>query len=88
MPPFRFLFETRVIVGEPSPRAVQTKLPAQYQPPAGHEIVLTQRGEDLISYLLALKDPALYPEEAARVYVPKAEPAEKKTEPAQAEAAK
>jgi cytochrome c oxidase cbb3-type subunit 2 len=88
MPPFRFLFETRTIVGEASPRAVQAKLPAQYQPPAGHEIVLTQRGEDLISYLLALKDPALYPEEAARVYVPKPESAEKKTESAHPEAAK
>jgi cytochrome c oxidase cbb3-type subunit 2 len=88
MPPFRFLFDTRSIVGEASPRAVQAKLPAQYQPPAGHEIVLTQRGEDLISYLLALKDPALYPEEAARVYVPKPESAEKKTESAHPEAAK
>lgn len=75
MPPFRFLFETRPILGEPSARAVQQLLPAKDQPPAGHEIVLTQRGEDLIAYLLALKDPALYPEEAKRVYVPKAEPA-------------
>jgi cytochrome c oxidase cbb3-type subunit 2 len=75
MPPYRFLFETRPIVGEPSPKSVQHLLPAKDQPPAGHEIVLTQRGEDLISYLLALKDPPLYPEEAKRVYVPKAEPA-------------
>ena len=75
MPPFRFLFETREIIGEPSVRAVQSKLPAKDQPPAGHEIVLTQRGEDLIAYLMALKDPeALYPDEAARVYVPKEEP--------------
>lgn len=74
MPPFRFLFETREIIGEPSPRAVQSKLPAKDQPPAGHEIVLTRRGEDLIAYLLALKDPEeLYPDEAARVYVPKQE---------------
>jgi len=77
MPPHRFLYETRAIVGEPSPKAVQSLLPAQYQPAPGFEIVLKQRGEDLISYMLALKDPELYPEEAARVYVPKAEPAAK-----------
>ncbi len=75
MPPYRFLFETRAIVGQPSADAIQGKLPPEVQPPAGHEIVLTQRGKDLIAYLLALKDPPLYPEEAARVYVPPAEPA-------------
>ncbi len=73
MPPYRFLFETRPIVGEPSADAVQSKLPAHYQPPAGHEIVLTQRGQDLIAYLLALKDGPLGPEETARLYVPKSE---------------
>ena len=73
MPPFRFLFATRKIVGEPSPRAVQGKLPAGNQPPLGHEILLTQRGEDLIAYLLALKDGPLGPDEAARIYVPKQE---------------
>lgn len=77
MPPYRFLFETRPVVGEPSPKAVQHLLPAKDQPPVGHEIVLTQRGEDLIAYLLALKDPPLYPEEAKRVYVPKAPEAAK-----------
>jgi cytochrome c oxidase cbb3-type subunit 2 len=70
MPSYRYLFETRKIVGEPSPRAVQSKLPAKYQPPVGHEIVLTPRGEDLIAYLLALKDGPLGPEESARQYVP------------------
>ena len=74
MPPFRFLFETRPILGEPSARSVQHLLPQKDQPPAGSEIVLTRRGEDLIAYLLSLKDPALYPDEAKRVYVPKAEP--------------
>lgn len=73
MPPYRFLFETQPIIGEPSADAVQSKLPAQYQPPAGHEIVLTQRGQDLIAYLLALKDGPLGPEETARLYVPKSE---------------
>jgi cytochrome c oxidase cbb3-type subunit 2 len=84
MPPFRFLFETREVIGERSGRSVQHLLPEKDQPPAGHEIVLSQRGEDLIAYLLSLKDPALYPEEAKRVYVPKSEPesahAEKKEE--------
>lgn len=75
MPPYRFLFETRPIVGEPSANAVQDKLPAKDQPPEGHEIVLTPRGEDLIAYLIALREAPLYPEEAARVYVPQAEPA-------------
>ncbi len=73
MPPYRFLFETRPIVGEPSADAVQSKLPAHYQPPAGHEIVLTQRGKDLIAYMLALKDGPLGPDETARQYVPKSE---------------
>ena len=77
MPPHRFLYETRKIVGEPSPKAVQALLPEKYQPAPGYEIVLKQRGEDLIAYMLSLKDPELYPEEAARVYVPKAEPAKK-----------
>ena len=75
MPPHRFLYETRKIVGEPSPGAVQALLPEKYQPAPSHEIVLNQRGDDLIAYMLSLKDPELYPEEAARVYVPKAEPA-------------
>ncbi len=77
MPPHRFLYETRKIVGDPSLKAVQSLLPEKYQPAPGHEIVLKQRGEDLIAYMLSLKDPELYPEEAARVYVPKASPAKK-----------
>lgn len=72
MPPFRFLFETRKIVGEPSPKAIQALLPASYQPPAGHEIVPTVRAERLVSYLLSLKDAYAYPE-AANVYVAKSD---------------
>lgn len=68
MPPFRFLFETRKIVGEPSPKAIQALLPSSHQPPAGHEIVPTVRAERLVSYLLSLKDTYAYPE-AANVYV-------------------
>jgi cytochrome c oxidase cbb3-type subunit 2 len=75
MAPYRFLFETKAIIGDASPKAVQSLLPENHQPVAGSEIVLKQRGEDLIAYMLSLKDPELYPEEATKVYVPKAEPA-------------
>jgi cytochrome c oxidase cbb3-type subunit 2 len=79
MPSFKYLFETRKIVGEPSPKAVQRLLPASAQPKTGYEVVLTERGNALIEYLLSLKDTYNYPEEASRVYVePKKE--EKKSE--------
>ncbi len=67
MPPFKFLFETRKILKEASPKAIQHLLPAHYQPPAGYEIVPTVRGEALVEYLLSLKDTYTYPEEAKRV---------------------
>lgn len=76
MPPFSFLFETRKIIGEPSPRALT--LPAPYTAQPGYEIVPTARAEALVAYLLNLKDTFNYPEEAAKVYVApqkKAEPA-------------
>ncbi len=69
MPKYKFLFETRKIIGEPSSKAVQHLLPTNVQPPAGHEIVLSERGNALIEYLLSLKDTYNYPEEATRVYV-------------------
>ena len=56
MPAYRFLFETRKIVGEKSSRAIDALLPAAHQPPAGHEIVLTHRGEALVAYLLNRHD--------------------------------
>lgn len=67
MPPFRFLFEKRKIVGQPSPRALA--LPGADAAPAGYEIVPTARGEALVAYLLNLKDTFNYPEESAKVYV-------------------
>jgi len=73
MPSYRFLFETRKIVGERSHRSIQQLLPAEAQPPAGYEIVATDRAEALVSYLLSLKDTHAYPE-AANLYV--AKPAE------------
>ena len=72
MPPYRFLFETRKIVGEPSTRAVQSLLPAQYQPEPGHEIVPSRRAEALVEYLLNLKDTYTYPDEASKVAAPAA----------------
>jgi cytochrome c oxidase cbb3-type subunit II len=79
MPAFPFLFEKHKILGEASPRAIA--LPAAYAPPAGYEIVPTERGEALVAYLMDLKDTFNYPEEASKVYVaPKGK--EKAKEPA------
>jgi cytochrome c oxidase cbb3-type subunit 2 len=71
MPRFDFLFETRKIIGEPSPRAL--KLPAPYTPAAGYEVVPTQRAEALLAYLLSLKDTYEYPE-TRNVFVEPAAP--------------
>lgn len=68
MAPFKFLFETRPIVGEPSVNAITKLLPPAYQPPAGYEIVPTKRAESLVAYLLSLKDTYAYPE-TNNVYV-------------------
>jgi cytochrome c oxidase cbb3-type subunit 2 len=68
MPPFKFLFETRKIVGQPSPKAIQFKLPEKYQPKPGYEIVPTERAESLVAYLVSLKDTYAYPE-TKNVYV-------------------
>ena len=68
MPPHRFLFETRKILGQPSPKAIQDKLPEKYRPKAGYEIVPTERGESLVDYLISLKDTYAYPE-TKNVYV-------------------
>jgi cytochrome c oxidase cbb3-type subunit 2 len=61
MPPYPFLFETRRIVGEPSPKAIRD-LPPTHAAPAGYEIVPTARGEALVAYLLSLKHQYDYPE--------------------------
>jgi len=61
MPPFPFLFETRKIVGEESPKALYN-LPANHAPKPGYEIIPTARGEALVAYLLSLKHEYEYPE--------------------------
>lgn len=53
MPPFRFLFEKRRIVGQPSNDAVKVLPPDQ--PEAGYEIVPTQEAKTLVQYLISLK---------------------------------
>lgn len=57
MPPFRYLFETRKIRnGEPSADAL--RIPENFaseRPPAGYEIVPTDRARALVAYLLGLK---------------------------------
>ncbi len=78
MPPFKFLYETRKIVGEPSVNAITHLLPEQYQPEAGYEVVPTKRAESLVAYLLSLKDTYAYPE-TNNVYV---EPAPEETKAA------
>ncbi|HLP09348.1 MAG TPA: cbb3-type cytochrome c oxidase subunit II [Opitutaceae bacterium] len=61
MPPFPFLFETRKIVGQPSPKALQG-LPPAHTPPPGYELVPTPRAEALVAYLMSLKHEYDYPE--------------------------
>jgi cytochrome c oxidase cbb3-type subunit 2 len=73
-PRYAFLFKTRQIIGEPSPKAL--KLPAGQEPQAGYEIVPTLRAEALAGYLMSLKDTYAYPE-TKNVYTP---PAPKKDE--------
>jgi len=56
MPAYRFLFETRPVVGERSNKAV--KVPAA----AGTEVVPTARAEALVAYLQSLNNVYEYPE--------------------------
>lgn len=59
MPPFRFLFEVRKIDGKPSPDAL--KLPKEFAPPSGYEVVPTDDAKNLAAYLLSLRaDVPLY----------------------------
>lgn len=73
MPAYRFLFEERRIVGEPSAHALP--LPASHAPRPGYEIVPTARAESLVAYLTSLKDTYAYPE-TNNVYKPVGEEAD------------
>lgn len=70
-PSYRFLFEEREVIGEPSPDALH--LAGDAQPSRGHEIVPSDRARTLVAYLLGLKTPYDYPE--ARPVAPAAAPA-------------
>lgn len=52
MPSFKFLFDVRKIGDVPSPDAL--KLPAQFAPAAGYEVVPTLEAKELAAYLLSL----------------------------------
>jgi cytochrome c oxidase cbb3-type subunit 2 len=53
MPPFRYLFEVRKIGREPSPDAL--KLPSEFAPPAGYEVVPKPEAVELAAHLLSLR---------------------------------
>jgi cytochrome c oxidase cbb3-type subunit 2 len=53
MPPFRYLFEVRKIGRESSPDAL--KLPPEFAPPAGYEVVPKPEARELAAYLLSLR---------------------------------
>lgn len=53
MPPFRYLFEVRKIGREPSPDAL--KLPPEFAPAAGYEVVPKSEARELAAYLLSLR---------------------------------
>jgi cytochrome c oxidase cbb3-type subunit 2 len=62
MPSYRFLFDVRKIIGQPSPDALQGVAPA------GYELVPTARAKTLAAYLLSLKQTYEFSE--ARPYAP------------------
>ncbi len=53
MPPFRYLFELRKIGSTPSPDAL--KLPSEFAPAQGYEVVPTTDAKNLAAYLASLK---------------------------------
>jgi cytochrome c oxidase cbb3-type subunit 2 len=60
MPSHAFLYETRKVMGTPSPFKV--RLPGVHAPPDGYEVVPTSRADALVAYLLSLKTPYDLPE--------------------------
>lgn len=59
-PPYRFLFETRAVAGEPSAHAL--KLSGKAAPAPGHEVVPSERARTLVAYLQNLNAGYDYPE--------------------------
>jgi cytochrome c oxidase cbb3-type subunit 2 len=64
MPPYRFLFQTRRIRGDPSPGALG--ITGKYAPAPGWEIVPKPDAYALVAYLLSLKATAALPEAAGK----------------------
>jgi cytochrome c oxidase cbb3-type subunit 2 len=62
-PSYKFLFEQRAIIGQPSANAM--KLGSKYPVAPGYEIVPTERAQTLVAYLLSLNSSYAYPEETA-----------------------
>jgi cytochrome c oxidase cbb3-type subunit 2 len=70
MPAYDFLFDVRPVTpGQASPHAL--KLTGSAAPATGYEVVPTARAEQLVAYLMSLKDTYDYPE--AKPYVATAE---------------
>lgn len=67
-PAYPFLFETRVVAGESSSRAL--KLSGAAAPSAGFEVVPTERAQTLVAYLLNLNSSYDYPEAKPLVKAP------------------
>jgi cytochrome c oxidase cbb3-type subunit 2 len=59
-PSYRFLFDERKVIGEPSPLAIE--LSGAHAAPSGTEIVPTERAQSLVAYLLSLNNAYDYPE--------------------------
>jgi cytochrome c oxidase cbb3-type subunit 2 len=59
-PAYAFLFKDQAIIGERSAKALN--LVGRIAPPAGREIVPTERAQVLVAYLLGLNNPYEYPE--------------------------
>lgn len=60
MPSYRFLYETRKVVGQPSPDAL--KLEGRNAPKPGYEVVPSRDAKLLVSYLLSLDHSYALPE--------------------------
>ena len=60
MPPFRFLYEVREIVGEESTRALD--IPADFAPEPGYEVLPSREAEALAAYMLSLNIQSDLPE--------------------------
>jgi cytochrome c oxidase cbb3-type subunit 2 len=65
MPSYDFLFDVQPIGSQPAPKAL--RLTGRFAPAKGSEVVPTRRADELVAYLLSLKDTYEYPE--ARPFV-------------------